>query len=290
MIDELRAMAIFMETIRQGSFRKASEKLGLSPSVVSYHVSQLEAHVGNALIYRSTRKLSLTSEGEVLFQYAETMAAAAVQGLELVSARRQTPVGCLRITVPTSLTQGSLANRLASFMQSFSDIELLITYTDKRQDLIDGGIDLAIRAGGLEDSALKSRYIGDMKRKLVCAPSYYASHPVPTEPQDLAAWHWIKHSMLPSHRSLMQGKERVQVDFISRISVNSVDAMAQLSLQGLGLSTPPVSFVEGMLESNDLIEVLPEWQVEPIPIYAVWPSNVSAASNTRLLLNHLLAL
>ncbi len=287
LIGELRAMAIFAETIRRGSFKAASEKLGLSPSVISYHVSQLEGRVGNALIYRSTRKLSLTSEGAMLFKHAELMLAAAEEGLGLVSSKRSTPTGVLRITVPTSLTRGLFAKKLATFKVAFPDVELVITYTDKRQDLVEQGIDLAIRAGYMEDSALMSRHLGEVERKLVCSPSYYAARQAPSLPDDLAGWSWVKHSMLPSHRTLTKGQERIQVDFTSRISVNSVDAMAQLSLQGLGLSTPPALFVDDLLESGRLVEVLPEWQVESIPIYAVWPNNASSASNTRLLLKHL---
>lgn len=280
-------MAIFAETIRRGSFKAASERLGLSPSVVSYHISQLERHVGNALIYRSTRALSLTSEGEVLFKHAEVMLVAAEEGLGLVSSKRSVPTGVLRITVPTSLTRGLFAKKLATFKVAFPDVELVVTYTDKRQDLIEQGIDLAIRAGYMEDSALMSRNLGEIERKLVCSPCYYATHPAPSSPEELARWSWVRHSMLPSHRILTMGQERIQVDFSSRISVNSVDAMAQLSLQGLGLSTPPALFVDDLLESGGLVEVLPGWQVEPIPIYGVWPNNASSASNTRLLLGHL---
>ncbi len=289
MIDELRAMAIFAETIKQGSFKKASMTLGLSPSVVSYHVGQLEERVGNALIYRSTRKLSLTSEGKLLFEHAEAMLEAAGQGLDLVSSKRETPVGALCLTLPTSLTRGALAVALSTFRAEFPDIELSITYTDQRQDLIEGGIDLAIRVGTMEDSSLMSRQLGAIERKLVCSPAYMSNHSEPMAPADLESWDWIKHTMLPANRTLIKGQERVQVNFRSGIAVNSVDAMAQLSLQGLGLSTPPASFVTEMLESSALIEVLSDWQVESIPVYAVWPNNVSAASNTRLLLNHLLA-
>ncbi|MEX0299388.1 MAG: LysR family transcriptional regulator [Kordiimonas sp.] len=289
MINELRAMAIFAETIKQGSFKKASVTLGLSPSVVSYHVGQLEERVGNALIYRSTRKLSLTSEGKLLFEHAEAMLAAAGQGLDLVSSKRETPVGALCLTVPTSLTRGPLAAALAVFRAEYPDIQLSIIYTDQRQDLIEGGIDLAIRVGAMEDSSLMSRQLGVIERKLVCSPSYMANRVTPMKPSDLESLDWIRHSMLPTVRTLIKGAERVQVNFTSGIAVNSVDAMAQLSKQGVGLSTPPTPFVADMLESSELIEVLPGWCVESIPVYAVWPNNVSSASNTRLLLDHLLS-
>lgn len=287
MIDDLKAIAIFAETVRRGSFRAAAEALSLSPSVVSYHISQLEQDVGNALLYRSTRKLSLTSEGQVLFDYAVSMLAAAEKGLGLVSANRPTPVGALRITAPTSLTRGPLAEKFAAFSLAYPSIKLDIHYSDKRHDLIAEGIDLAIRVGTMADSSLKSRQLGTMKRKLVCSPAYFASRKAPQEPGDLADWHWIKHGMLPMQRRFVKDGVVVDVSYSSHVSVNSVDALAQLSILGLGLSTPPTLFVADAIEKGQLREVLPDWCVQPIPLYAVWPNNVSSQSNVRLFLDYL---
>ncbi len=287
MIDELRAMAIFAEVAETGSFRSAASNLGLSPPVVSYHVSQLESRLGIALVYRSTRKLTLTHEGGILLRHALDMLNSANLGLNEVSVNSLVPSGKLTITLPTALTRSPLTQRLAEFCRDFSRIEVQIRYTDTRLDLVEHGIDLAIRAGDMKDSNLKGRRLGAIARKLVCTPDYQAGHSVPQQPRDLESWNWIRLSMLPGERRLRRQKISQRVKFSAQVTVDSVEAMTQFCLQGLGLATPPVYLVDDALANGSLVEVLPEWRVDPIPIHAVWHVNVTKGSNVRRLLDYL---
>jgi len=289
MIDDLKAIAIFAEMAKQGSFRGAARVLGLSPSVVSYHVSQLEKRIGTALIYRSTRKLSLTHEGERLYQHAQVMLSAAAQGLSEVTVEGDEPSGHLKLTLPSLLTRAPLNARLAAFSQRYPQIELELLYTDTRQDLIADGIDLAVRAGKLEDSALKARRIGEIERKLVCSPAYLQSHTMPVSPEDLADWDWIRLSMLPPRRTLLGPKgEQAVVTFSSHVSVDAVEAMQQFAVLGLGVATPPAFLVDSEIQAGRLVQPLPEWRVEAIPLYAVWPQNAALNRNLSLLLEYLI--
>lgn len=289
MIDELRAISIFAEVARKGSFRAASRSLQLSPSVVSYHINQLETRLGSALIYRSTRKLSLTHEGQVLYQYALKMIAAAQQGLSEVIAENPVPVGRLTVTLPTALTQAPVTRKIAGFVQRFPGIEMQIRFTDTRLDLVENGIDLAIRVGEMEDSTLKSRRLGAVLRKLVCTPDYLATRHTPKDPRELKSWDWIRLTMLPDTRRFRKDKKSRQVKMKTHVSVDSVEAMTQLCLHGLGLATPPDYLVSNAITNGELIEVLPEWRVELIPIYAVWHGNAAHNSNIRRLLDFLFA-
>ena len=289
MIDELRAMAIFAETIKQGSFRAAAKELKLSPSVVSYQVTQLEKSVGTALIYRSTRKLSLTSEGRVLYQYALSMLQAAQQGLTQIALEKQELRGTLTLTLPSALIKSEISKKIAQFSKLHPLLNFKLFYTDNRQDLIHKGIDLAIRAGEMDDSNLKSKRIGEIKRKLVCSYDYWKENIGPIEPQDLITWNWIKLDMLPNHRTLINTiGEKIEITFESNISVNSVEAMTQLCINGAGIATPPDYLIEKEIENNTLIELLPNWQVEPIALYAVWPRNVFQNSSVKRLLEFLI--
>ncbi len=288
MIDNLRSVAIFAEAIKSGSFRAAANNLGLSPSVVSYHISQLEQRLGSALIYRSTRKLSLSHEGEILYQYASDMLGSFQQGIDEVTSVSHQPRGKLKLSMPAVLIQSTLNQKLAGFSKQYPGIELDIIYTDTRQDLIGQGIDLAIRAGEMQDSSLKSKRLGKIKRKLVCSPEYLENRAMPEHPSELESWNWIKLAMLPNMRELKRGNDiSVEVNFRSNISVDNVDAMARLCILGLGVSTPPIYLVDEALEHGELIELLPDWQVEPVSLHACWPENVSADSNTRRLLAYL---
>ncbi len=294
MIDDLKAIAIFAETVRQGSFRGAANVLELSPSVVSYHVSQLEQRLGNALLYRSTRKLSLTHEGEILYQHALVMLNAAQTGLEQVTPEGAEPSGKLSISLPSVLSQSYISEKIATFALRYPKVELNIMSTDTRQHLIEEGIDLAIRIGEMGDSSLKAKRLGAIKRKLVCSRDFWQQQFESQNklddisPSQLEDLQWIKLAMLPNSRTLIapDGEKR-NLRFNSQTTVNDVTLMTQLCKHGLGIATPPDYLIEQELTSGSMIELLPGWQVESIPFYGVWPANASINSNARHLLSYL---
>ncbi|ABC30634.1 Transcriptional regulator [Hahella chejuensis KCTC 2396] len=281
MIDELRALAVFAKTVEAGSFRAAASALSLSPSVVSHHISGLETRLGVALLYRSTRRLSLTSEGERLFDHAKTMLAAAEAGLNAIIEQAAEPTGKLTITAPAVLARGPFTADVAAFALAFPKISLFINYSDIRQDLIRDGIDLAIRIGEMADSSLKSKKLFDLTRRLVAAPGYLKNRPTPNHPADLLQWEWIGLKMRPNYKLLHSASgERQRIDFTPRITVDSIDAVCQLAAAGLGLATPPAFLVEDDLRNGRLCEPLPAWRVDTLGVYAVWPPNAARESLT----------
>lgn len=288
MIDELRALAIFAKVVETGSFRSAAYEVNLSPSVVSHHISQLEAHLGVTLLYRSTRQLSLTQEGQTLFSAAKAMLQAAEHGLNAITYKSEEPSGKLNITVPAVLTRSELVKDIAAFAQTFPKISLLINFSDVKQNLIRDGIDVAIRIGGLKDSALKAKRLFDMKRKLVVAPAYMANRKKLHKPQDLLDWDWIGLKMRPNHKTFINKLGKTfKIDFNPRIIVDSVDAVCQLAIAGLGLATPPSFLVEEDIQQGYLIEPLSGWGIESLSVYAVWPPNASRESVTFRLIDFL---
>ncbi len=280
MIDELRALAIFAKVVEAGSFRSAANALKLSPSVVSHHVAQLEKRLGVALLYRSTRRLSLTHEGEKLYMSAEAMLSAAEKGLNSVAYQANEPTGKLNLTLPAMLTRSSLVDDIAAFAKAFPKVALSISFSDIQQDLIREGIDLAIRIGNLKDSALKSKRLFTMTRKLIVAPALMSEHKTPRRPQDLLKWDWIGLKMRPNTKTLKQKGKTCLINFEPRIIVDSMDAVCQLAIAGLGLATPPEFLVADAIHQGYLVEPLPDWQAESIPVYVVWPPNASKESLT----------
>lgn len=281
MIDELRALAIFAKVVEVGSFRSAANFLNLSPSVVSHHVAQLEARLGVTLLYRSTRQLSLTYEGEKLFASAKEMLLAAENGLNSIAYDSLEPSGKLNLTVPALLTRSELVKDIAAFVKIFPKVTFSISFSDVQQDLIREGIDLAIRIGDLKDSTLKSKRLFDLKRKLVVAPTYKIDRPSPHRPQDLLDWDWIGLKMRQNTKTLINinGKTFL-IEFEPRIIADSVDAVCQLAIAGLGLATPPSFLVEEALRKGQLVEPLSEWHAQSLPVYAIWPPNASKESLT----------
>ncbi|MBD1581103.1 LysR family transcriptional regulator [Pseudoalteromonas sp. S16_S37] len=288
MIDELRALAIFAETVKQGSFRSAALSLQLSPSVVSYQVSGLEKRLGVALLYRSTRKLSLTNEGEKLYQHAQAMLTAAQTGLSEINQNHQQLKGKLTISLPTALIKAPITQYLAQFSKQFPKVTLNVQYKDERSDLIYEGIDLAVRAGYLPSSNLKSRRLGVIKRLMVCSSSYFGAKAAPKHIRDLADWNWISLAMLPHNRNVFNERgETFQIKYQSNVTVNSIEAMTELCLQGLGVATPPDYLVKDYIEQQKMVHLFPKWQVEDIPLYAVWPNNVPQQGLVKCLLDYI---
>jgi DNA-binding transcriptional LysR family regulator len=288
MINELRALAIFARVIETGSFRSAAKILKLSPSVVSHHVAKLEERLGVALLYRSTRQLSLTFEGEKLYASAKSMLSAAENGFNSIAHQAPEPTGKLHLTVPALLTRSPLVSEIAAFMKTFPKVALSISFSDIQQDIIREGIDLAIRVGNLKDQALKFKKLFDLKRRLVVSPDYMANHKLPKGPKDLMHWQWIGLKMRPNMKVLInQAGKRFSIDFEPRIVTDSVDGVCQLAIAGLGLATPPAFLVAEDIKQGHLVEPLPDWQAEPLPVYALWPPNVLQESLTYKLISFL---
>ena len=223
MIDELRAIAIFTETIKRGSFRAAAKSLGLSPSVVSYQVSQLEKKLGTALMYRSTRSLSLTHEGHILFKHGIDILNSAGTAIDKINGQSDVLTGRLVVTLPSALINSQMTKDLAQFKSMHPKLSLTLKYDDDHQDIIEGGIDLAIRAGTLKDSDLKSRSIGAISRVLVCASQYLKTKERPRQLSDVASWDWIGLESLPNQRTF-EGPEGqyFNLDYQVNTVVNSV--------------------------------------------------------------------
>lgn len=264
-------MAVFAKTIDAGSFRAAAKQLGLSPSVVSHHVANLEAALDVALLYRTTRRLTLTDEGRELYEAAREMSAAAERGLERASAGARSPAGRLSVALPVSTISEELHADIAAFAMAHPRVTLAVHAADAPVDLVGGGIDLAIRAGKLADSQLKSKRLFAFARTLVAAPAYADRRGRVKHPRELATWDWIGLRSRPAVASFAGGKVRVQ--FRARVTADSATACVSLARHGLGVTMAPTAMIGPELDARRLVEVLPAWRLEAPDVYAVWPAN-----------------
>src|SRR5690606_24128565 len=171
MLDELKSMAVFCKVVECHSFVKAANELNLSPSVISHHISLLEKKTGVALLYRSTRRLAVTSEGEKLYRECHAMVQAANRGLSYLNQKSEAPQGMLKICMAHVLVQSPVMDGIAQFAKKYPKVKLKIDMSDNVQNIIEGGYDLAIRIGTLKDSSLKMQKIYEIKRLLVASHS-----------------------------------------------------------------------------------------------------------------------
>lgn len=274
MLNHLRPLAVFATVVECGSLRAAARQLQLSPSVVSHHLSQLEAQLGVALLYRSTRKLSLTRNGERLIGPARAMLQAAEDGIEAALDGVSELSGELRITAPALLANSSIADAIVEFSAAHPRVQLSLDFSEVKRDVIGEGIDIAIRAGWLQDSFLKSRKLFDEERVLVASTDYLASTAAPQSPHDLMDWNWLELAPVEL-RPVFEHPEfgKVSIRPASSVSANNALALYHLSKRGAGLAILPHFMTSDDIEAGTMQIVLPDWKLKPIGIYAVRPPN-----------------
>lgn len=277
MIDQLRQIAIFAKTIDHGSFRGAARELRLSPSVVSHHISQLEEYLGVVLIYRSTRKLALTLEGEKLLASTQQMLEAVEGVFSELSNSASRPTGELRLAASSVLIQSHLTELMATFSMKHPGIKLTLDYSDERQDMIDGGYDIAIRLGTQTKSSAVARNIYQVPRRLVASRSYLKNRPKVTTPEDLMGWDWIELSPVrhikPTFRNSNSKTKQITIKPTAHIATNDALAVYHLARSGAGLAVVPEFLAKEGISSGKVEYVLPDWELDPINVFATWPSN-----------------
>ncbi|MEM9234421.1 MAG: LysR family transcriptional regulator, partial [Pseudomonadota bacterium] len=248
MIDDFRALAVFVAVADSNSFSHAGRRLKLSTSVVSHHVSRLEEKLGVPLFYRSTRSMSLTPEGKRMVDSARRMVAAGEEALETLADANDQLKGEIRMTMPAFGDDTPLHQRVWTFVKKYPQVSVSVFKSDIALDLVKEGFDLAIRLGKLTDQKLMSRRIGDFHRTLVAAPDYLAQHPPIRTPDDLLTCEFISFSMLPDGFTLLKGEKQVEIEPVhKRVEANSIHSVKSAIMAGLGIQRLAASEVEDQL-------------------------------------------
>ncbi len=275
-MDHLRALAVFAGVADAGSFAAAAKRLGISASVVSYHVTALERHLDTPLIYRTTRKLSLTAAGNKLAASARAMLREAEEGFGEIGFESASPTGSLKITAPAILQYSRFITRFSTFIEHHGKIEISMSFTDNRTDIVEDGYDLGFRLGQLEDSSLMSRKLADGRLLLCASPNYLAAKQKMAGPADLDRLEMIRIAGLPARvtlKAMGRNQKEHEVKLAHRISVDSGFAARRMAEEGCGVVLLPDFFVREAMEKGELVEVLPRWQAPLYGIYAIWPPN-----------------
>lgn len=290
MLPKLKSLAVFAKVAETGSFSAAANVLGISAPVVSQHISQLEKELDTALIYRSTRSLTLTDAGQRLSMHAHNMLDAAETGLEELETVMNSPNGKLSIAVPSFLASPKFTAIFATFMDKYPDIELEISYSIDRHNLNESGYDLAIQAGDLSDSNFMVRKLTEGYGCLYASPDLLEKRGEINLPQDMFDLEYpficeIGWNDMALHKRDGSGEVFRGHVKNSRFYCDNGEAKKQMALLGRGLAWLPEMYVEQELSAGKLVRVLPDWTSELISVYAVWPRNAGSRSLTRLFLN-----
>lgn len=288
-MDRFLEMQTFNAVVDAGSFVKAADALDLSKAAVSRYVVDMETRLGVRLLHRTTRKLSLTEEGQVFYARSKELLAELQEAEDEVTARSDAASGLLRINAPFTFGILHLAPLWGEFKALHPKVSLDVTLADRLVDLVEEGYDVAIRIAKLENSTLVSKRLATTRIVLCASPQYLAQHGTPQHPSEL-----INHAIISySYRSAKDEwtftgpQGTVSVKTKPCIHTNNGDTCRAAALSHQGVILQPTFLVGKDLADGSLVELMPSYRSEELGIYAVYPTRKHVSAKVRVLIEFL---
>ena len=280
----------FAAVAEKGSFTAAADSLGMSKPVVSKQISQLEKHLGVQLLQRTTRRLHLTQAGEVFASYSKRIMSDVHEAEQSVFPMQSEPQGRLRISLPESIAISLLPKTLLSFQQLCPKLDLDISVSGRFIDLVEEGIDVAIRVGSLEDSTLIARLLMPCKFHVCISPNYSKRHSIPNHPNDLSEHNCLVYSQSPkSDTWIFKEKDgnNIKVKVKGNLRSDAGVLLMESALSGNGIFIGPTYMVANALSNGQLVTVLDDYCHEETGVYAVYPYSKLVSSKVRAFVDYL---
>lgn len=275
-MDKLDQYRVFMQVAEMGSFVKASHALDIPRASVSAAVQELEAHMGTRLLHRTTRQVQLTTDGVQLLERIRLFLAEADEIGQLFQANNRKVAGRLCVDMPSRIARRLVAPAIPGLLCRYPQLQLTLCSTDRTIDLVQEGVDCAVRVGILQDSSLVVHPLGEIALINCASPSYLNAHGIPKTPADLAKGHrsvgYLSASSgreLPWQFQAATGEQLLQLP--SQVIVNNAENYIACCMAGLGLIQIPRFDVEHLLKSGKLIEVTPGYRAPNMPVSLIYP-------------------
>ncbi|MGP5011858.1 LysR family transcriptional regulator [Psychrobacter glacincola] len=276
------------------SFTRAAKELGISTAQVSRQISALEKRLNIKLLYRTTRKVSLTEEGRVFYQHCRGVLDGLDAAEQAVSNLQSKPQGRIKLTAPVTYGEQQLLPLVNDFMVQYRDIEVTAFLSNQKIDLIDGGYDLAIRIGKLSDSTMMAKKLSRRTNFVCAAPAYLEKYGTPHALSELSQhncllgtrdyWHFIEDGKIYAEKNAYKEKNlRVS----GSIQYNSGHSLVDAALKGLGIVQLPDYYVQKYLASGELVSLLNNYREPEESIWAIYPHNRHLSPKIRLLVDYL---
>ncbi|MDX9732274.1 MAG: LysR family transcriptional regulator [Bdellovibrionales bacterium] len=281
---DLNEILVFVRVVQAGSFNKAALTLGMPNSTVSTKVSVLEKRLGVTLLHRTTRKQSLTEDGDIFYRSVLPHIEGLLAAEEQVSFVQAEPIGTLRMTAPSLVASYLLPSVIAKYVERFPKVNVELIATDAVVDLVGERLDLAIRAGKLADSSLKMKKIGTSYFALFASPRYLKGHDIIRHPKDLLQHQCVQFSPLGKDQwdlqeiGVKRGREgrtksRVSVHMTRRLLLDELHVVKELILKDHGIALLPTFVCDRELSERRLVRVLPNWCSEGREMSLVYPKH-----------------
>ena len=290
-MDRFLEMQTFGAVVDAGSFVQAAEALGLSKAAVSRYVGELESRLGVRLLHRTTRRLSLTEEGQVFYARCKDLLAGVDEAEAEITSRSGSASGLLRINAPVTFGILHLAPLWGVFRSQYPHVALDITLADRVVDLVEEGYDLAIRIASLPSSTLVSKRLASTRIVLCASPQYLAAHGTPTQPAELAEHAVIAYTYWSGRDEWQFDGPDGPVSVKTRpcMHTNSGDTCRAAALAHQGVILQPTFLVGADLAAGRLVELMPGFKAMELGIYAVYPTRKHVAPKVRALVDFLAA-
>ena len=290
-MDRWTEFQVFVKIAEERSLTRAARALNLSISAVSRHLTNLEARLGARLLQRSTRQLSLTSEGEALFTDARDLLATWETAEGNVTARSHAPTGRLRIGASLSFSLLHLMPVVAQFRDLYPALSIEIISSNRYYDIIENGLDLAIRTRRVEaDSSITIRRLGETRRLLAAAPQYLQKRGIPVHPEDLLEHDLILYTLADNWNEFKfrKGEDTAVIKVDGGILANDGQLICKAARDGLGILAQPTYIIQDDLDKGNLVRVLDDWDLPRLTMNIAYPSKSFVPVRTRLFIDFLI--
>lgn len=281
----------FAAVVDKASFTAAAEALDISKPVVSKQVSQLEKYLGVQLLHRTTRRLHLTEAGEVFARYSQRIVAEAREAEQSVLPLQSEPQGTLRISASESLAMSLLPQTLLEFQRRFPKVELDVRVSGRFVDLVEEGIDVALRVGELEDSSMIARRLMDSRFHVCASPDYWKRHEVPEHPNDLRSHNCLIYSQSPKGDTWFfrdKNDEDIGIKVKGNLRSDAGRLLLGAALNGQGVLIGPTYMVAKAMREAQLMQVLEDFYRPSIGLYAIYPHSKHVSSKVRAFVDYLI--
>ena len=285
--EQLKSMVVFAQVVEQGNLTAAAKHIGLSRAVVSYHIKKLESQLGVKLLNRSTRSIALTEAGAEYYQSCRIIAEQATTANRQIENIKNEPEGLLKITCPVNVGLNMVVPALNEFRRLYPKIELDVMLTDEVVNIMQEGIDLAIRGAPLPDSGLQAIKLSTLPTCLCGSPDYFKKHGRPTSPVDLEQHEWVIYKLTSGAIELSKGSRSYSVAVKGSISTNNAAARTAFIVGGHGLGKIPFYDAWPRVQSGLLEIILDDYELKDIAIYGVFPPGTTSSKKLRLLIDYL---
>ncbi len=294
-MDQLSAMRAFIRVVETGNFTRAADTLSMPKATVTNLIQGLEAHLHTKLLNRTTRRVMVTTDGALYYERAAQIVSEIAELDGSLTNSQGLPNGRLRVEMAGAFADWIVVPALCDFYQKYPDIRIDLGVGDRTVDYLAENVDCALRAGTPADQSLIARRVSEVELITCASPLYIEKYGIPNRPEDLENDHYsVSYFRAQTNRTLpfefRKDNEELEINPRYLVSVNDSRTFVTAATRGLGIAQLPRFMIRNELENGELIQVLPEWNREPLGLYIVYPPNRHLSNKVRVFVDWMVKL